>query len=57
MQHGINLQNVTGTGAHSNDISIIISKKIKQQTKELFALIKVQESGTSGTLFRHRCGI
>ena len=32
---------------HSNNISIIISEKIKQQTKELFALIKFQESGTS----------
>ena len=39
------------------DISIIISEKIKQQTKELFALIKFQESGISGTLFRHHCGI
>ena len=34
---------------HSNNISIIISEKIKQQTKELFALIKFQE--------RYRCGI
>ena len=42
---------------HSNNISIIISEKIKQQTKELFALIKFQESGISGTLFRHYCGI
>ena len=42
---------------HSNNISIIISEKIKQQTKELFALIKFQEIGTSGTLFRHLCGI
>ena len=42
---------------YSNNISIIISEKIKQQTKELLALIKFQESGTSGTLFRHRCGI
>ena len=42
---------------YSSNISIIISEKIKQQTKELLALIKFQESGTSGTLFRHRCGI
>ena len=42
---------------HSNNISIIISEKVKQQTKELFALIKFQESGISGTLFRHHCRI
>ena len=57
IQHGINVQNITSTGAKNNTLFIIISEKIKHQTKGQFALIKFQKSGTSGTLFRHHYGI